>query len=195
MDKSVYVPSTWKRLIAQGLDQCFRLPLYWPFAKVLFLLVFTDEDVFLGLGEIIWILCVPFIYSGVFLWLLQATPGKWLMGLKVVPAEDPEAALQWQQCVLRPLVERLSLFVSWMPYALAFFRYDRTHLADWVAETRVVQFTPRPSRPPIRWFVGTLLCLLYIYEGLVSAVAFNRALNWETRRLDVRDLIVIEEED
>ncbi|UOF02148.1 RDD family protein [Bdellovibrio reynosensis] len=188
MDK-VFVPSTWKRLIAHFIDQMIRVIFYLPFIKVFYLLIFTDDEVHISFLQLGLFLLIPAIYEMVFLMMMQATPGKWLLGLKVVPFNNPYEKLDWQQCVLRPLVQRLSLFFSLAIYALAFFRYDRTHLADWVAETRVVQFNPRINRPRIRWFVGTLFLLFYIYEGIISAQGFLKTVDFKTKTLNVRALV------
>jgi uncharacterized RDD family membrane protein YckC len=135
---------------------------------------------------------VPALYEFVFLTLMQATPGKWFLGLKVVPFADPMGRLDWQQCVLRPLMGRLSFFFSWAIYALAFFRYDRTHAVDWVAETRVIQFTPRLTRAKLRPVLGSLLIILYVYEGLLSAKGVLQKVDWENGQVELRSLMDFE---
>lgn len=187
--ENVYIPSTWRRLVAKGLDSVIRSIFYLPFVKSFFLLLFTDEDVRISLGSLLVMFIVPAIYEFVFLALMQATPGKWLMGLKVVPFNDASAHLDWRQCLLRPLMERLSFFFSLAIYALAFFRYDRTHLADWVAETRVVQFTPRPVRTKIRWFLGSIFVLLNVVEGLQSSARILDIIDWEKGQVELRLLM------
>ena len=189
MDSAVYVPSTWRRLFAQGIDSILRTVMYLPFAKSFFLLMFTEERVVLPLEGFVFLLLVPAIYEFLFLYLMQATPGKWLLGLKVVPQNNPHSELHWTQCVLRSLVERGALFISWGLYATAFFKYDRTHVADWVAETRVVQFSPRQSRPRIRWFLGLIFIFMYSYDGLRNAQNVLRMVDWQERQLDLRVLL------
>lgn len=186
---NVYVPSTFRRLIAQGIDQAVRLIFYIPFLKSFFLLIFTDDPVRVSFYTLGLMFLIPAIYEFIFLVMMQATPGKWFMGLKVVPFSHSNEALDWRQCVLRPLTERLTFFFSWAVYALAFFRYDRTHLADWVAETRVVQFKPRSSRANVRWVTGSLLIFLYVYEGLVSSAAVLRVVDWQNKQVDLRDIV------
>ena len=186
---SDHVPSTWKRLFAHGIDQVLKMILYFPFAKSFFLRVFTDEEVSISLLQLLVMLLIPVVYEAVFLFLYQATPGKWLLGLRVVPAWNSEEKLHWQQAVLRSFAERLTLFFSWAPYALAFFRYDRTHLFDWLAETRVVQSSPRISLPQIRWFLGLLLVVVYLYEGLITAGHLVNSIDWSSGQVDLRRLI------
>ncbi len=189
---SVYVPSTWRRLVAQGIDQIIRLLFYIPFMKSFFLLVMTDEDVRISLGSFVLMFLIPAIYEFIFLVLMQATPGKWLMGLKVVPFANSAAALDWRQCVLRPLTERLTFFFSWAVYAVAFFRYDRTHLADWVAETRVVQFHPRITRAKIRWILGSLLLIFYVYDGIITSKEILKQIDWAHRQVELRSLFDVD---
>ncbi|HWU43255.1 MAG TPA: RDD family protein [Bdellovibrio sp.] len=191
--KDIYVPSTWKRLIAFGIDQLFAALLYLPFAKTLWQLFSTDEDIYISLGKLFLLFLVPALYEFIFLMILQATPGKWIMGLRVVPAHNAYNELTLPQCILRPFVERLSFFFSWAIYALAFFKYDRTHLADWVAETRVIQFTPRIRRPRVRWIVGTVLLFSYLYQGLIYSTNVLNQIDWENKRVELRSLLNVDE--
>ncbi|WP_295905815.1 RDD family protein [uncultured Bdellovibrio sp.] len=186
---NIYVPSTYRRLAAQAVDSLIRVAFYLPFAKALIALIFTEEEVLISLGHLLLMFLIPAVYEFIFLVLMQATPGKWLMGLKVVPFSNPTQKLHWGQCILRPLTERLSLFFSWAIYAAAFFRYDRTHVADWVAETRVVQFVPRRKRAGLRWFLGSLLIIFYIYDGLHSAKNLIHVIDWQNRQVDLRALV------
>jgi uncharacterized RDD family membrane protein YckC len=185
----IYVPSTWKRLLANSIDQLFLVVCYAPFFKSFYNLMFTEGEVELSLFQLLMIFLIPALYEAVSLMLISATPGKWLVGLKVVPADDPQKELDYTQCILRPLTSRLSFFFSWAIYALAFFRYDRTHLADWMAETRVIQFTPRSARTRIRWIVGIFFVLSYGYEGMVSASSVLNSINWQTGKADLREIM------
>lgn len=186
---SFYIPSTWRRLAAKGIDSLIRAIFYLPFIKSFFLLIFTDEDVTISLVSLFVMFITPAIYEFVFLVFMQATPGKWLMGLKVVPFSDVGANLDWRQCFLRPFVERFSFFFSLAIYAVAFFRYDRTHLADWIAETRVVQFALRPTPTKIRWFLGSILVLVNILEGVQSSSRMLRVIDWGKGQVELRELI------
>lgn len=189
---SVYIPSTWRRLAAKGIDSLLRSVFYLPFVKSFFLLVFTDEEVTVSLGRLFIMFIVPAIYEFVFLILMQATPGKWMMGLKVVPFGNASEHLDWRQCVLRPLVERMSFFFSFAVYALAFFRYDRTHLADWIAETRVVQLSPRHSKTKIRWVLGSIIVLANVFEGVSSSSRILSLIDWEKGQVELRSLLNVD---
>lgn len=183
-----YVPSTWKRILAYSLDEIFMIPFYLPFVGIGIQFFWGEEDIVISLLQFFLILFVPAVYEFVFLLLLQSTPAKWFLGLKVVPAHDWEADLSWQQALLRALTKRLSLFTSTAMYVLALFRYDRTHLADWVAETRVVQATPRHARPRIRWFLGTILTVYFLVEGLSLASKVLGAIHWSEGVVSLSDV-------
>jgi uncharacterized RDD family membrane protein YckC len=187
--EEIYVPSTWRRLGAFLIDQFFSAFMYLPFFGFFSKLIFTDNDVYLSLTQFGIMMLIPAVYEFVFLALMQATPGKWFLGLKVVPRHNPETKLEFGQCLLRPLVGRLSLLFSWAIYALAFFRYDRTHLCDWVAETRVVQFKPRAKRTRVRWVLGVLLILSHGWEGVKTASNTLQQINWVDGQVDLRALI------
>jgi uncharacterized RDD family membrane protein YckC len=188
-----YVPSTWNRLIAKAIDQVASVIFFIPFFGKVITMLFTDEDVYISLPMLLFLLFIPAIYEALFLALMQRTPGKWMMGLKVVPNHDANENLRWDQCVLRPLTGRLSLFFSLAIYATAFFRYDRTHLADWVAETRVVQATPRRSRTNIRWLLGSLCIVMYTYEGINSAINVFDNIDWEYHDADLRGILQLDD--
>lgn len=187
--EEIYVPSTWRRLGAFLIDQVVSVVMYLPFWGAFSKLILTDNDVSLTVIQMGIMLLIPAIYEFIFLALMQATPGKWMMGLKVVPCGDPNSKLEFGHCLLRPLTGRLSLLLSWAIYAVAFFRYDRTHLCDWVAETRVIQFKPRAARARVRWVLGVLLILSHGYEGLSSASHTLQQINWNEGKVDLRALI------
>lgn len=179
--------------MAYGIDQVVIIPFYLPFIGVFFRLILTEDDVYLRLPQLALLFLIPAVYDFIFLVMLQATPGKWLMGLKVVPFSNSSGKLEWTQCLLRPLTARLSFFFSWAIYAVAFFRYDRTHLCDWLAETRVVQKTPRMVLPRLRWIAGTVLVILYAYEGLVSSQIILKAIDWSNGQADVRAVLDLQD--
>jgi uncharacterized RDD family membrane protein YckC len=191
--ENVFVPSTWKRLAAFFIDQIVMVLFYLPFAGKFFQAFFLDEDVYLSLIQLLVFFLIPALYEFVFLVVMQATPGKWLLGLKVVPQHNPYTPLHITQCIMRPVVGRLSFFFGWAIYAVAFFRYDRTHIADWVAETRVIQFKPRPMRAKIRWIAGSFFVLCYIYEGLAYSSSILSQIDWKNNQVELRNVVNVDE--
>ena len=191
--ESYHIPSTWARLIARAVDQLASSVFYLPFASYFIEMMFTENDVLISLPKLFVLFMIPAIYECVFLIFMQRTPGKWLMGLTVVPADDAHGKLRWDHCVSRPLTGRLSLFFSLAIYALAFFRYDRTHLCDWVAGTRVVQAKPRTKRTTIRWVIGSFLVLSCAYDGFLSARKVFDNIDWEYKEADLRGVMHFDE--
>lgn len=189
--EDIYIASTWRRIFAFLIDQVFILFFYLPFAKTFLDVFFSDEEVMISLPKLLVLFLVPALYEFVFLMILQATPGKWLLNMKVVPSNNPYQELPVSSCILRPLVGRLTFFFSWAIYALAFFRYDRTHLADWVAETRLIQFIPRDSRPKIRWILGSFLIVCYVYEGLDYSTVILQSIDWSKKQVELRSLMEV----
>lgn len=192
---NAFVPSTWRRLMAQGIDQIVRGVFYLPFGGLLFKLLMTSEEVQVSLVELVVIFLIPAIYEMVFLILFQATPGKLLMGLKVVPFADPNSKLDVSQCLLRAFAGQFTFFFSWAIYAVAFFRYDRTHIVDWIAQTRVIQGAPRIRRAKLRPLLGVVFMILYAWEGLISAHHIIEKIDWVNGQADLRLLTEVESLD
>ena len=184
----IYVPDTFKRLAARLIDQVLCLIFYIPVMRAVYLLLFPDEEVTMSLGLLIILGLIPALYEGLWLWLMQQTPGKWFLGLKVVDAYNPQKDLSWQQCFLRALVGRFDLLFSIAIYATAFLRYDRTHVADWFAETRVVQFYQRPKKAKIRWFLGPVFILFYGAQGVGQAVQFLKGMKLENGQVSLHSV-------
>src|SRR6185312_15786972 len=161
----VETAATDKRIMAYVIDRVVEILLYLP---VWFQLVMS----YLAQGEysVDWRLVVAcalmhLLYDWMFLYFLGGTVGKLMLGLRVVPRREPHNALTLFQSLLRPLVDRLAIFLGQALRALAFLRFDRTHVSDWVAETWVVQLVPRRRRP-VRRFA---LALLIIFISLSSS--------------------------
>ncbi len=188
MSNPSYLPSTWKRCFAFAFDQFVMILLYFPLWGFWYEMMTSDEEViYVPLSVYAFFLLFPFFYEFIFLFLFQQTPGKWVFGLWVVSPSDPARPLTWVQAFLRALVGRFSLFFSWAPYALVFFTYDRRHLVDWVAETRVLQDTPRARPPKIRWIVGIILVLFYVSEGFEHAMYTWDSIDWDSGRVDLQE--------
>lgn len=185
--EDLHIPSTWKRIGAYFLDQLVIGLLFFPMWGFWYDLMNSEEEVFAPLSLFIFLLLFPLIYESLFLALFQQTPGQWILGLWVVPRHEPGKRLSWVQVFLRALTNRLSLFFSFAPFALAFFRYDRTHLGDWIAETRVLQEGRRPQPPKIRWVLGSLAVLFYVNNGFEQAIYACDSIDWDSRRVDLRE--------
>ena len=137
--KKIYTANTWKRLGAYLVDHCIIGLFFLP-------VTLQSWQSYLGWGYIQvqwkWVLicfALQFSYRWLFLKLLGATLGHLLFGLRLVSLHG-NGSLTWLQSLLRILVDHLSFFFGEALKVLIFLRFDRTHLSDWVAETRLVQF-------------------------------------------------------
>lgn len=184
-----YVPSTWKRIFAWLVDRLVIALLFFPFWGFWYLLGESEDVIFVPLWLFGFLILFPMLYEFLFLALFQQTPGQWVWDLWVVPRHHPGARLRWEQAFLRALSGRLCLFFSYAPYALAFFRYDRTHLCDWIAETRVLQAERRHRPPRLRWITGSFLVFIYVSQGFQNALLMADSIDWGSKRVDIQEAL------
>lgn len=183
--KTFFVPETSRRLWAYFIDQVLVVILSFPLWSSSFAALIMGEEIFVSIPVFLLIIFFPGLYDFIFVALFGRTPGKWMMNMWIVPAADSQRPLHWTQALLRALCGRLSLFFSWAIFCLAFFRYDRTHLCDWVAETRVVQEKAPPRRFKLHPIVGSVLLVLYLIEGLAQAAQVLKRLDLAANRVEI----------
>jgi uncharacterized RDD family membrane protein YckC len=163
-----FTASTVRRLGAYVVDACIVGLLFLPVS-----LQAWQSYLARGFVEIEWkwiAVCflLQFSYRWLFLKLLGATLGKMLFGLRLISINGNEQ-LTWMQSFLRVMVDHLSIFLGEAFKALMFLRFDRTHLSDWVAETKVVQFQRRKSYPARRVFFTIILFLYLLVTGFLKS--------------------------
>jgi uncharacterized RDD family membrane protein YckC len=152
-----FVPSTWRRFFAYWVD---RMIIGFCYAPAFFQAVgsyFRDQIVQVDLRWLILGWLFALIYDLCFVYFMGGSVGKLLFHLRVISVNGK---LTFWQVLLRTLTNELNLFFGLAHRALALLRLDRTHLADWVAETRVVQLEPRSSPPVRRKILGPILVLV-----------------------------------
>lgn len=168
----MYTSETGTRLIAYAIDlalaNAFLLPVLIKFG----VFRYAHDEVKIPYSILFECFSLSFLYQVCFLFFLQATPGKFLMGLRVVNAHDEYLRLSIAQCFLRVFADQLRWFFGLAPRTLALLRYDRTHLSDWVAETRVVQFHPRSSVPHRRLIFGAVAFIVMATLSWMRAYHF-----------------------
>lgn len=133
-----------------------------------------DPSLSLPAIDLKWLLVgfsLQFFYRLLFFKYLGATIGKLIFGLRLVSQKNGEE-LTWYQVGIRVLADHLSIFVGKGFFSLALLRFDRTHLSDWLAETRVVQKHELP-RPPERYLIWAVVaCAYFSFTGFLSASHF-----------------------
>lgn len=174
---AVSVPSSMDRVGAKVIDEILIFILALP----ALIPIFSVEGAeWIPWGLVAYLLAVPLAYEALAYWIFSQTVGKWIFSLRVNDSRDPHRPVELSRFLLRVLISRLSVFVSWAPQATAFFRYDRTHLADWLAGTRVVSLRPRPKRAVLHPWWGIFLVIFFIETGLSSAAIFWSQLDWSS---------------
>lgn len=177
------VPSTSLRIWAKAVDDLLITFLLIPAFGFSAFNLFSGGPLWISWAFLAYFLLIPLLYEGLALWIFGTTFGKWLFFLRVVPATDPRRPLEAGQAFTRALAGRFSFFFSYAVQATAIFRYDRTHLADWLGGTRVVTERPRPRRVSIHWIVGSVAIVVLLMSGLTVATLFLRGVSIESTGL------------
>ncbi|MBX2986334.1 MAG: RDD family protein [Bdellovibrionaceae bacterium] len=176
----VFVPPTGARFWARVIDEVVILFLLVPAFGLAAFDLFSAERLWMSWPFFAYFLCIPLLYEAVTVWIFGATFGKWAFGLRVVNNRDPQAPLSFWDALTRAVAFRFSLFFSYAVQALALLRYDRTHLADWAARTRVVALRPRRSLARVRWFWGPVLIVFFLFTGWSAARVLFAGLSWDS---------------
>jgi hypothetical protein len=87
------------------------------------------------------------------------------------------------QSFLRVLADGLSLFFGLAPRALALLRLDRTHVSDWVAETRVVQLAPQTMLMRRHWAVALIVVWISFFSQFSRVYQSLQSVDFEDGRI------------
>jgi uncharacterized RDD family membrane protein YckC len=176
-----YFPSTWRRLFAHFLDQAYVLILQAPVLITMIINFFQTETLRMHWSHVVYLILVRLLYEILSLYFYSTTLGKHQWGLRVITRDSGSAdkSVSLEQAILRSLVSRLNFFFGWAIYVLAFFKYNRTHLADWVANTQVVSTIERKNLPKKHWVVASIFIFLTAGESLKSASMTLNAIKWQ----------------
>ncbi|MBL7543232.1 MAG: RDD family protein [Bdellovibrionaceae bacterium] len=175
-----YFPSTWRRLFAHFLDKAYIMLLQSPVLISVCIDFLKSEVLRIHWSHLLYMVLVSVLYETLSLYFYSTTLGKWQWGLRIISREGglEKRNLNFEEAITRVLVSRLSFFFGWSIFALAFFKVNRTHLADWVANTQVVSTNKRPSVPEIRWILGLGFILLFCGESLRTASMTLYSARW-----------------
>lgn len=174
-----HFPSTWRRLIAHIIDSFYIKILQAPVWIKISMDYINHDELRVHWSDLTYLLLVGFSYDILSLYFFSATLGKWQLSLKVISREKKgeSDSVRLDQAFLRALVARLSFFFGWSIFALAFLKINRTHLADWIADTQVVGFKER-SRPRVRWILALGFAFLTLGESLKAAARTLQSVQW-----------------
>ncbi len=158
-----YVPSTKRRILAGGIDQIIimipAILIFYPNLKALF----NTSEIKINIFVLAAVITCQFLYFFLSYLLMEATLGQKLVGQKLVSISGEKLAAV--QIAIRVLCDQLSVFFSYGLFCLIFFRFDRTHLSDWLAETKVVQDEERKLPAVRRVVVCVLLTGYFCIDG------------------------------
>ncbi len=175
-----YFPSTWRRLVAHFVDRFYIGILQSPVWIKVGIDYMKHNELRLHWSHLAYAILVSFLYQVLSLYFFSTTLGKWQWSLKVISRHKngSDDSIGMDQAILRTLVSNLSFFFGWSMYALAFFKYNRTHLADWAAETQVVSLKERASLPHVRWILAIGFIFLTLSESLKTASITLNSIKW-----------------
>lgn len=174
----VYTAATEKRVLAYLFDSLVTGIFFIPAWMQALGSYIDDEMIAMDWQWLVACQLMAFLYHWLFLYFLGATLGKLFFGLRVVPYHHPEKELGLMQSFLRVLTDELSFFFGEALKAVAFLRFDRTHVSDWVAETRVVQMVTRRRLPIRRKGLAVIVIIFSGWNSFAGAYQFIQNARW-----------------
>jgi uncharacterized RDD family membrane protein YckC len=174
--------STWRRVLAYGIDSIIMGLCFLPFWMQVWGSMLLDHEVSVGWQWLGVVLLLQLFYKWLFLYFLGGTLGKLFLGLRVVSRTGDEN-LGLMQSFLRVLADGLSLFFGLAPRALALLRLDRTHVSDWVAETRVVQLAPQTMLMRRHWAVALIVVWISFFSQFSRVYQSLQSVDFEDGRI------------
>lgn len=173
----MYVASTVRRTVAHIMDEAIGALFWLP----LFVLVWTKamrgEDLLVHWKWILGIWIARMTYEVLCIYALQALPGQYFLGLKILSTHRPELGLGLSQVFIRVLMSQLKYILGPSIYFMALFHRERQHLGDVIAETHVVQYSERFFKPRMRFVLGSIL----VYFSLINNLSYARDFILEER--------------
>lgn len=183
-----YFPSTWKRLLARFIDSGVIFILQLPVIYLFFIDFLRTEEVKIHWAHVVYFFAVRISYETFSVAFFSATIGKKQMGLTVISRNNfvGDKQVHLDQAFLRSLVSQLSWIFGWSLFVTAFLKYNRTHIADWVADTQVLSKTPQSVRPKIRWVLAFGFIFIFLSSSVKNTVMTLDYLEWKNPYLYVQ---------
>lgn len=167
----MYVANTYRRVLAFFVDQFLNMFFYLPVSlKFIFSLIKTQDSVQISWSWLVFLLGFQIVFHVLFLYVLRASPGQWLLGLRTVSMYHPEMGLSLPQCLIHSLLDRFKFFVGNAFYYTAFLNRERRHIINLLAETRVVQSAPSDGLLETRKWLALALYVIAITAGISEKI-------------------------
>ena len=166
-----------RRIWAYIFDAIFLTVLSMPIWIVVISEILNGREIFISWRLLLLQNVLILAYVIGFLMWDGATPGKWLMGLRVVDVNSGDS-LSFFQAFVRAIGGRLNFFFVFLPQAVSFFRKDRRQLFDLLAETIVVESEPERaySHRGMRPILGVLVVIWSILQIHQNCIRYYPSL-------------------
>lgn len=161
-----HVPRMSVRFFAFYLDEGLRWMVLAPFLGMYFFAGLWGQVSVVTSGTLVLVFLSLVCFRVLCLYYAGGSIGKLVWGLRVRHRDGGELTLM--QSILRVVADELAIFFAFAPRALAFFRWDRTHLSDWIAETRVISLKEQNFIPEVRPLWGAVLVIVGLYWGVAN---------------------------
>lgn len=184
---SLSIARSYRRILAYLVDSIITMILFTPIWIQMLASLFRDRTFEIDFNLLILCFLLNFFYHFLFLRFMGGTIGKLLFGLRVVNKSNGGSPSS-MQCFLRVLTDQLGIFFGNAPRVLAFARFDRTHVSDWVAETQVRQTSPREDHPKRNIPVTLVVALYLAYSSFISAYQWIQRSEFDHGKMIVHPL-------
>lgn len=179
-----HLPSTWRRLAARLTDDVYIFILQSPVVYIFLRDFFQTGESKIHWAHAVYFLLIRVVYEGLTVAFFSTTPGKWQWGLKVINKNREStktSQVQLDQAFLRALVCQLSHIIGWSLFVTALYKHNRTHIADWLAETQVVSLDfKRKSRPQRRWIFATGFIFFFMTGSMKGTAMTLQSMTWKS---------------
>lgn len=162
----VYVASTFRRIIAHIFDEVIGSVFWIPLLIAAFSSLGKNQEILLPWILVFSVWIARMAYEIICIYILQALPGQYFLGLTIKSTHQPELGLSLFQTLIRVLFAQLKYVLGPSIYFMALFHRERQHIGDILAETRVVQDQERNLAPKARYFIGSIIVYISLTTNL-----------------------------
>lgn len=182
----MYTASTRKRIVAYFLDQCINYILYTPLViKVFIYWLKNSHDIMVPWSWLILTVLGQTLYQIICYYFIEALPGQWVMGLKIVSVYHPEMGLNFFQCLIHSLGDKLKWLLGHAIYFTGFANRERRHFINLLAETKVVQKESRDGLVKPRMFLALILSLIALGSTMFSNAKYFKQVRFTASAIHI----------
>lgn len=168
----MYVASTFRRIMAHLSDELLSSVFFIPIIVSVFAQMSTHHEIVIPWKLFAAVWAARLVYEILCIYVLQALPAQYFLGLKILSTYQPEMGLGLLQITIRVLVGQLKYILGPSIYFMALFHRERQHIGDILAETRVVQIQERANSPKPMTVIASILVFSSLVVNLNESVEF-----------------------